>query len=115
MRALSSSHRRSSIDSERSETLVRTVLDSPPPKDRKMGRLVLHFAISAGSTGAILVICLWLPHVDHSTVALLLIAASVGLATVWGRVEALTSALVGGLGFDYYFLPPRGFAIEKPE
>ena len=80
-----------------------------------MGRLVLHFAISAGSTGAILVICLWLPHVDHSTVALLLIAASVGLATVWGRVEALTSALVGGLGFDYYFLPPRGFAIEKPE
>ena len=115
MAASSSSPRRSPVDPERSETLLRAVFDEPRPKDRKVGRLVLHLAISAGLTVAILVTCLWLPHVDHATVALLLIAASVGLATVWGRGEALTSALIGGLGFDYYFLPPRGFDIEKPE
>jgi PAS domain S-box-containing protein len=59
--------------------------------------------------------CLWLPNVDHATVALLMVGATVGLATLWGRVEALTSALIGGIGFDYYFLPPRGFGISKPE
>ena len=62
----------------------------------------------------LLAVCLRLPHVDHATVALLLIAATVGLATVWGREEALIGAIIGGLGFDYFFLPPRGFGIEKP-
>ena len=89
---------------QRSEALPRTVFDSPRTGDRKIGRLVLHLAISAGLTLAILETCLWLPHIDHATVALLLVAASVGLATVWGRTEALTSAIIGGLGFDYYYL-----------
>ena len=80
-----------------------------------MRRLVLHLAISIGLIVAILAGCLWLPNIDHATVALLMVAATVGLATLWGRVEALTGALIGGIGFDYYFLPPRGFGIEKPE
>ena len=80
-----------------------------------MRRLAWHLAISAGLTIALLAGCLRLPLVDHATVALLMIAATVGLATVWGRVEALTSAIIGGIGFDYYFLPPRGFGIDKPE
>jgi PAS domain S-box-containing protein len=113
--APSSSSQRSSVDTERSETLLRTVFDSPRFSVRKMGRLVLHLAVSAGLTLSILATCLWLPHVDHATVALLLVAASVGLATVWGRAEALTSAIAGGIGFDYYFLPPRGFGIATYE
>jgi PAS domain S-box-containing protein len=64
---------------------------------------------------ALLAACLQLPHVDHATVALLMVAATVGLAAVWGRAEALTSAVIGGVGFDYYFLPPRGFGIASPE
>jgi PAS domain S-box-containing protein len=115
MAAPSSSHQRSPVDPGQSELLQRAGFDSPRPRDRKMGRLVLHLAISAGLTMAILATCLWMPHVDHATVALLLVSASVGLATVWGRVEALTSAVIGGLGFSYYFLPPPGFYIEKPE
>ena len=75
----------------------------------------MHLAISAGLIIVLLAACLRLPHVDHATVALLMIAATVGLATVWGRLEALTGAIIGGFGFDYYFLPPRGFGIEKPE
>lgn len=39
----------------------------------------------------------------------------VGLARTWGWVEALIGALVGGIGFDYYFLPPPGIGIENPE
>lgn len=89
------------------------VFDSPRP--RKVGRLVWHLAVSAGWIAAILAVCLQLPHVDHATVALLLIAATVGLAAVWGSTEALTGALIGGIGFDYFFLPPRGFGIARPE
>ena len=77
--------------------------------------MVLHLAISIGLIVALLAGCMRLPNVDHSTVALLLVAATVGLATLWGRVEALTSALIGGIGFDYFFLPPRGLGVERPE
>src|SRR5580704_10045765 len=115
MPAPSSSHQRPPVDSVRPEFELRAVFDSPRPKDRKIGRLVLHAVISAGMMVALLAGCLWLPHVDHATVALLMIAATVGLSTVWGRVGALTSAIIGGIGFDYYFLPPHGFGIEKPE
>lgn len=115
MAASSSSHQRSPVDPERSQTLLRTVFDLPRPRDWKMGRLALRLAISAGLIVALFAVCLRLPHVDHATVALLMVAATVGLATVWGRAEALTSAIIGGIGFDYYFLPPRGFGIAAPE
>ena len=80
-----------------------------------MRRLVWHLAISAGLIAALLAGCLWLPNVDHATVALLMVAVTVGLATLWGRAAALTSAIIAGIGFNYYFLPPRGFGIAKPE
>jgi PAS domain S-box-containing protein len=76
--------------------------------------LFYTFRFSAGLIVALLAGCLWLPNIDHATVALLMVAAVVGLATWWGTVEALTGALTGGIGFDFYFLPPRGFGIEKP-
>jgi two-component system sensor histidine kinase KdpD len=46
---------------------------------------------------------------------MLLILGIVGLASVWGLVEALTATVVGGIGFGYYFLPPRGFRVADPE
>jgi two-component system sensor histidine kinase KdpD len=33
----------------------------------------------------------------------------------WGWTEALAASLAGGIGFDYFFLPPHGFALESPE
>jgi len=86
----------------------------PKSKDRKM-RLVWRLVISAGLIAALLAVCSHLPHIDHATVALLMVLAIVGLATMWGRAEALTGAIIGGLGFDFYFLPPRGFGIAAPE
>jgi PAS domain S-box-containing protein len=75
----------------------------------------LQVGVSAALIAAILWGCLRLPHVDHATVALLLIAATIGLATMSGSAAALTGAIVGSIGFDYYFLPPYGFGIAKPE
>ncbi len=111
----STSHQSSPVDPGRSETLLRVVLDLPRPGDRKVGRLVLHLAISAGLIAALLLGCFWVPNVDHATVALLMVAATVGLATVWGAAESLTAAITGAVGYAYYFLPPRGFGIAKPE
>jgi PAS domain S-box-containing protein len=77
--------------------------------------MTLRLAMSCGVIVAILAACLNLPNVDHATVGLLMVAAILGIGSLWGGAEALTGALVGGIGFDYYFLPPRGFGIANPE
>lgn len=64
---------------------------------------------------ALLAGCVWLPFIDHATVALLMLLAVYGFARVWGTAEARTGAILGALGFDYYILPPAGFHITKPE
>jgi PAS domain S-box-containing protein len=115
MAASSSTHQHSLADLEQSELSLHAVFESVRPTDRKSGPLVLHLVASAGLIAALLAGCLWLPNVDHATVALLTVAAIVGLAALWGRLEALTGAIIGGLGYAYYFLPPRGFTIDKPE
>ena len=83
--------------------------------DRRIGRQLLRLVSSAGLMLALLAGCVWLPHVDHATVALLMLLAVYGLARVWGTAEARTGAILGALGFDYYILPPAGFHITKPE
>ena len=80
-----------------------------------MGWRILRSLISIGLIGGILVSCLSLPNIDHATVALLLVAASGGLAMLWGWIEALAGAIAGAVGLAYYFLPPAGFRIESPE
>jgi len=80
-----------------------------------MGWRILRSLISAGFMGAILAGCLTLPNIDHATVALLMVAATGGLAMVWGWVEALAGAITGAVGLAYFFLPPAGFRIASPE
>ena len=80
-----------------------------------MGWRILRFLISAGFMGAILAGCLTLPNIDHATVALLMVAATGGLAMVWGWVEALAGAITGAVGLAYFFLPPAGLRIASPE
>jgi PAS domain S-box-containing protein len=77
--------------------------------------LMLRLVIVAVFIGTILAGSLQLTYVDHATVALLMVATIVGIGSLWGGPEALTGALIGGLGFDYYFLPPHGFGIENPQ
>ena len=74
----------------------------------------LRLTISAGVVVVFLEVFRRLPHVNDATVALLMVLCIVGFAH-WGRSEALIAGITGGLGFDYYFLPPAGFNIEAPE
>ena len=115
MPALWSAHQLSPVHPQKLEPLWRLVSALLRSKNRKLGQHVLHLAISAGLITALLVVCSRLPHVDHATVALLMIAVTVGLAILWGEVATLTGAIIGGIGFDYYFLPPHGFGIATPE
>jgi two-component system, OmpR family, sensor histidine kinase KdpD len=56
-----------------------------------------------------------LRHVNHTTIALGLVLMILVFSIRWGWLEALVASLAGGLGFDYYLLPPRGFNLEAPE
>ena len=82
---------------------------------RKNGWRILRSLISIGVIAAISAGCLSLPNIDHATVALLLVAATGGLALLWGWIEALAGAVAGAVALAYYFLPPAGFNIESPE
>ena len=71
--------------------------------------------VSAGIAVAVITGATHLRHVNHTTVALGLVLLTLGVAMRWGWIEALAVSLAGGLGFDYWFLSPRGFSIESPE
>lgn len=79
----------------------------------------LYRAARCSISGGIAVVLIkgatYLRHVNHTTVALGLVLLTLGLALQWGWAEVLTASLAGGLGFDYFFLPPRGFGLESPE
>ncbi|MEO8130792.1 MAG: DUF4118 domain-containing protein, partial [Bryobacteraceae bacterium] len=71
--------------------------------------------ISGGFIAAFVAGCIRLPHVNDATVALLMVLWIVGVAIKWSWAEALTTAIVGGICFDYFFLDSLGFAITAPE
>lgn len=80
-----------------------------------MRNSILRLAFSVALIGAILAVCLRVPHLHTATVALMLVLAIVGLARMWGWLEALVAALIGGFGLDYFFLPPNGLRIGTYE
>ena len=88
---------------------------SPRRMSVKMPRSLWRLAVSVGLIVSMLAVCLRLRHVDHATVALLMVLAIVGLAKTWGWAEALTATIVGGIGFEYYVLSPRGLGVGNPE
>ena len=72
-------------------------------------------ATAAGIAVAVITGATYLRHVNHATVALGLVLLTQGFAIRWGWAEALSASLAGSLGFDYFFLPPRGFGLESPD
>ena len=57
-----------------------------------------------------------LVSVNATTVALTLLLAVLGVATLWGLGEAVAASVAAMLSFNYFFLPPTGtFTIEDPE
>lgn len=78
-------------------------------------RLLVRTSASIFFAAAILVGALHLPHIDHAAVALALVLAVVLIASAWGSAEALVTAFAGGLGLNYFFLPPHGLSIHSPD
>jgi len=60
-----------------------------------MLRAIPRIVVSAGLIATLLVVYSRLPDVDRATVASLMVVAIVGLASMWGRAEALTGAIIG--------------------
>jgi len=64
---------------------------------------------------AIVTVCVFAPHVDASTVMLVLLLAILIFASQWGLWESIAAAIAGAMLLDYFFLPPAGFGIEAPQ
>lgn len=75
----------------------------------------LRIGLSAGAVVLTLVAADRLPNVNATAVALVLVLVVLCIALVWDWLEALVAAIMAGAGLDYFFLPPRGFGIERPE
>jgi len=72
-------------------------------------------AASAGVSIVLVLAATYVPHVNHTTVALLLVLVILGISVRWGWIEALTTSIAGGIVFDFFFLPRRGFSLETAE
>ncbi|HLJ13977.1 MAG TPA: DUF4118 domain-containing protein [Bryobacteraceae bacterium] len=71
--------------------------------------------ISSAVVTVLLVLCMNLPHFNVTAVALILILAIVGIAVNVGWTASLSAALTAGLGFDYWFLPPKSLLVDSAE
>jgi two-component system, OmpR family, sensor histidine kinase KdpD len=78
---------------------------------RRLLRLLLSVAVVA----AIVVVCVFAPHVDVTTVMLVLLLAVLIIASRWGLWESVTAAAMCALLLDYFFLPPHGWGIQAPQ
>src|SRR5262249_2223996 len=55
-------------------------------------------------------------QVNSTTVALTFLLAILGVATLWGLVEAIIASVVAMLCFNFFFLPPVGtLTIADPQ
>jgi len=76
-------------------------------------RRVLRIVCSLGCVTAVVAVCYHLPHVNETTVALTVVLAILMIASRWGFPEAIAASIVGGIQFDYFFLPPFGIGIQE--
>ncbi len=75
----------------------------------------LRFAASLALVAAIIAVYRLAP-VNHTTVALTLLLAILGISTWWGLAEATLASILAVLAFNFYFLPPVGkFTIQDPQ
>lgn len=75
----------------------------------------LRVAVSLGVIAGIVVLCASVPHIHVASVVLLLLLATLIIASSWGFVEAAVATGLGAVALNYFFLPPRGFRITAPE
>jgi two-component system sensor histidine kinase KdpD len=76
---------------------------------------LLRLLFSVGIVAAVVTVCVFAPHVDVTSVMLVLLLAVLIIASRWGLWESVAAAGAGGLLLDYFFLPPPGWGIEAPQ
>ena len=78
-------------------------------------RQILRVVFSISVILAIVAVCQNLSHLNTTTAALSMLLAVLLIAANWGFTEAIAASIAGVLGFDYFFLRPRGLRIEEPQ
>jgi len=93
-----------------------------PPRTRprflpaSVGILLLHLAAVLAIIAAITFLCGRLIPVNATTAGFAYLIAILGIATVWGFLEALSASLLAVFCFNFFFLPPIGtFNIADPQ
>ena len=77
---------------------------------------LLRIAGALGIVAGITFVYARILPVNSTTVALTLLLGVLGVATLWGLVEATVASLAGMLAFNFFFLPPVGtFTIADPQ
>ena len=76
---------------------------------------LLRLLFSVGIVAAVVKVCVFAPHVDVTTVMLVLLLAVLIIASRWGLWESIAAAGAAALLLDYFFLPPPGWGIEAPQ
>src|SRR4051812_35602185 len=78
-------------------------------------RQLAKAAVSLLLVVAISAICLMI-HVNATAAALAMLLCVLGVATLWGLVDAILTSLAAMLAFNFFFLPPVGtFTVADPE
>lgn len=73
------------------------------------------YVLSTATVVAIVAVLLSMSVTSDGVAATLLLLDVVIIARWWGLGPALTTAALGSACYSYFFLPPAGFGIEKPE
>jgi two-component system, OmpR family, sensor histidine kinase KdpD len=76
---------------------------------------LLRLLFSVGIVAVVVKVCVFAPHVDVTTVMLVLLLAVLIIASRWGLWESIAAAGAAALLLDYFFLPPPGWGIEAPQ
>lgn len=81
-------------------------------RKQSLGYIVAVIVIAAASA----VLKIFSVHINPTTVALAFLLIILFVAAAWGSKPAVLAALVGGICFNFFFLPPFGsFLIAEPE
>jgi|SRR5579871_187896 two-component system sensor histidine kinase KdpD len=74
------------------------------------------YAIASAGIGLVTLVYYRLIHVNPTTVALSYLLGVLCISAAWGLAQAVFTAIVSTLAFNYFFLPPVGtFTISDPQ
>jgi len=73
------------------------------------------YALAIATVVAIVAVLQLMSVTSDGVAATLLLLDVVCVARWWGLGPALSAAALGAAAYSYFFLPPAGFGIEKPE